>query len=176
MNLSRDKNYWLTGVSTCHVWSFECLRHIHLSLWQRTTCWSMTSKPCSLSYFENSSNWYFSIHSLWRYTVKSLEYDIIFPALKRLEENHVALENRSSALQWLQNLTSTTWHENGVVTLCILSASLKRDLRLNCQHLSFLSCFLPSSVYVYQYFNVKLDCVRWGKSAWYSGFCMLYIF
>ena len=34
----------LSFVSTCRATSFECLRHIHLSLRQGTTCPSMTSK------------------------------------------------------------------------------------------------------------------------------------
>ena len=37
------------GVLTC------CLRHVHLSLRQATTYLTMTSKSCSLSYFEHSS-------------------------------------------------------------------------------------------------------------------------
>ena len=54
----------LPGVPTCRATSFECLGYIHLSLLQSTTYPSMTSRPYSLSYFEHSSNWYFSIHSL----------------------------------------------------------------------------------------------------------------
>ena len=61
----------LSGVSIYHVTSFECLRHVNLSLRQRTTCLSMTSKSCSLSYFEHSSDWYFSVYSLWRYIINS---------------------------------------------------------------------------------------------------------
>ena len=63
----------LSGVSTCCVTSFECLQHIHLSLQQGMTDPSMTSKSCSLSYFEHSSNWFFSIHSLWRYNITSIK-------------------------------------------------------------------------------------------------------
>ena len=46
----------LPGVSTCRATSFECLRHIHLSLRQGTTDPSITSKSWSVSYFEDSSN------------------------------------------------------------------------------------------------------------------------
>ena len=38
--------------------------YIHLSLRQGTAYPSMTTKLCSLSYFEHSSNYYFSMHSL----------------------------------------------------------------------------------------------------------------
>ena len=55
------------GISTCRVTSFECLRHIHLSLQHDTINPSMVSNSCALSYFEQSLNWYFSIHSLGRY-------------------------------------------------------------------------------------------------------------
>ena len=40
------KTVLLLGVSTCHTTSFECLRHIHLSLQQSMTYLSMTSKSC----------------------------------------------------------------------------------------------------------------------------------
>ena len=59
----------LFGVSTCRATSLECLRHIHLSLRQSTT-----SKPYSLSYFEHSSNWYLSTHSLWRYIINTFTW------------------------------------------------------------------------------------------------------
>ena len=69
ISLSPDKTVPLLGVSTCRGTSVECLRHIYLSLRQSTTYPGMTSKPYSASYFEHSSNWYFSIHSLWRYII-----------------------------------------------------------------------------------------------------------
>ena len=62
----------LLSVSTCRATSFECLRHIHLSLRQSTTYRSMTLKAYSLSYSEHGSNWYFSIHSMWRYMIKEV--------------------------------------------------------------------------------------------------------
>ena len=65
------KNVLLLGVSTCCATSFECLRHIRLSLQQNTAYPSMTSKPYSLSHFEHCLNWYFSIHSLWQYIINS---------------------------------------------------------------------------------------------------------
>ena len=40
--------------------------------------------------------------------IKALEYDIIFPPLKQLEESRVVSENGSQASQWFQNVTSTT--------------------------------------------------------------------
>ena len=69
INLSREKIVLLLGVSACRATSFDCLRHIHHSLRQSTSYPSITSKLYSLSYFEHSSNWYFSIHSLWRYII-----------------------------------------------------------------------------------------------------------
>ena len=54
--MSRDKVALLLGVSTCRTTSFECFQHIHLSLRHSMTYPSMTS----LSYFEDSLNWYFS--------------------------------------------------------------------------------------------------------------------
>ena len=45
----------------------------------------------------------------------------------------------------------------GVVISMHCKGSLKRDLRLNYQHLSFLPCLLPSSAYVYQHFKAKSD-------------------
>ena len=62
--MSCDKIGDLPCISSCGSTSFECLRHIHLSLGQGTTDQGMTSKSSPLSYFEQSSNWYFSIHSL----------------------------------------------------------------------------------------------------------------
>ena len=50
----------LPSVSTCRATSFDCLRHIHLSLRQGTTYLSMTSKSYPLSYFEHNWNWGFS--------------------------------------------------------------------------------------------------------------------
>ena len=41
----------IPGVSACRATSFEYLRHIHLSLRQATTYPSITSKSCSLSYY-----------------------------------------------------------------------------------------------------------------------------
>ena len=67
----------LLGVSTCRATSFECLRHIRLNLRQSTTYPSMTSKSYSSSYFEHSSNWYFSIiHSLWRFIIKKFRFEV----------------------------------------------------------------------------------------------------
>ena len=63
------RSWPLPVVSICRTTSFECLQRIHLSLRQRRTYATMTSKSCSLSYFEQSSNWYFSMHSLWRYII-----------------------------------------------------------------------------------------------------------
>ena len=37
INLLRDKNVHLPGLSTCHTTSFPCLRHIHFSLRQGMT-------------------------------------------------------------------------------------------------------------------------------------------
>ena len=72
--MRHDKNVFATrfvnllGVSTCRLTKSECLRHIHFNLRQDTTYPNVMSKSCSLSYFEHSSNWHFSIHSLWTYT------------------------------------------------------------------------------------------------------------
>ena len=56
---SRDKIVILLGVST---WVLAAKYDLS----------NMTSKPYSLSYFEHSSNWYFSIQSLWRYILKEI--------------------------------------------------------------------------------------------------------
>ena len=61
INLSWNKNCcltWCFNLSWDIVWigtSFEYLRHIHVSMRQKTTYSSMTSKSCSLSYFEYNS-------------------------------------------------------------------------------------------------------------------------
>ena len=38
----------------------------------------------------------------------------------------------------------------------IVRASLRRDIRLNYQHISFLSCYMSPSVYVYQHLRQNL--------------------
>ena len=52
INLSRDQIVALPDVSICRATSFECLRHIYLSLRRSTTYPSMVSKSWSLLYFE----------------------------------------------------------------------------------------------------------------------------
>ena len=73
INLTRSKNCWLTWcLNLLHdihgTTSFECLRHIHLSLRQGTTYPSMTSKSYSL--FWTKLEMIFSIHSLPTRTLK----------------------------------------------------------------------------------------------------------
>ena len=53
----QDKYVALPGASTCRPTSIECLQYIFLSLEQSTIYPStLTSKSCSLSYFEHSPN------------------------------------------------------------------------------------------------------------------------
>ena len=97
------------------------------------------------------------------------EYDIIFPPFKRLEESCLVSENRLWALQWFQNVTSTTWPVIGTVTSMHCKGFLERWFTFEVPTSLFLSCFPSSSVYVYQYFTAKSDRGWWGKSAWYYG-------
>ena len=46
--------------------------------------------------------------------------------------------------------------------VCIVRASLEHELQLKYQHLSFLGCFLLSSVYVCQWFR-EISDFAWSK-------------
>ena len=54
----------------------------------------MTSNSCSLSYFEHSSNWYFSIHSLWRCII------MVFQQKTTIRSHH---QEKTSIQVWRQN-------------------------------------------------------------------------
>ena len=97
--IARQKLSYYLVFSTCRATSFECFRHIQLGLQQSPTYPSMTSKPYSLSYFEHSSNWYFSMHSLWRYII------IQFPIEKSAGvdkscENYIHFVGIAKQMKW----------------------------------------------------------------------------
>ena len=87
-----------------YVISFDCLWHIYLSLRQSTIHSRMTSKSCSLSYFEHSSNWYFSIHSLWRYIINIFHLGLLSVEISSLEsETPIWISSKKGEKQGIIN-------------------------------------------------------------------------
>ena len=59
--MPRYKIVDLPGISTCRATLFECVRHIDLILRQGATDPRMTSKSCSLLYFEQGAFQYIAL-------------------------------------------------------------------------------------------------------------------
>ena len=69
---------------------------------------------CYIVFISHSLHWCYIKIALQEYVMtllipcKLLEYNIIFPTIEKTGKSRVVLENRSQAIQWFRNVTSTT--------------------------------------------------------------------
>ena len=111
---------------------FPCYVHMYLTMFQKI------SKPLGLS---------MTVHEE---KIKSnqidLEYNIILPTIEKTGRKPCCIREQIKDIATVskRDFDSVTcnWSGNVYAYLCIVRASLKRDVRSKYQHLSFLCCCL----------------------------------